>query len=87
MLEARGNKPREFRLAQTHLHGVFVFSTQCGVKHGGVISGEQHRNSVPEQFWKRMIRDSCVGAAKLLREGPGADVALWTDFERYAAFR
>ena len=85
VVEAHLCETKEFLFVEAHAAGVFVFVEEGGVEHGGIVGGENDWNAVAKECGEGMVLDANVRAAQLKREGPGADVALRTNFERDAA--
>jgi len=87
VFKAHFNDTDQFVFLQPHARGICIFFMQRGVKHSGVVGGEDDGDSVAKELRERMILNSCILATELFGEGGSFHVAPWTDFKRYLSFR
>src|SRR6266567_2640566 len=74
-------------LMKTHSRCVRVLLAQRGMKHGWIIGGEHHGNTMAQEPRERMFLDSWIGAPKLPGEGARFQVAPGAYFKRDFSFR
>ena len=77
----------EFGFAETHLRCDFVFAEERGVKHCGVVSGEDYRDAMAEQLRQGVLLERCGRIMQLQGEGACAQIAGGANLEGNAALR
>jgi len=95
VVEAHLGEVEEFGFGEAHACGVLVFVVKRGVKHGGIVGGEDDRDAVAEELRKRMFFNrwghraidygARVARLQVFEKGAGAEIALRADFEGNAA--
>src|SRR5438105_5391940 len=81
------SEAHDLLMAKAHLFEQTEFASEASAEHGGIVGGYAERYASMKKTWQRMIRETRVGTAEVLRQGSGAQVARGTDLQADQSLR